>query len=69
MGNSKKDRKSISPINKQPSICKSVILETPSNEIEIVTLKRLNFLRTSLDQHDPKETTQRIRAQAKQRRD
>jgi hypothetical protein len=32
-------------------------------------LKRLNFLKSSLDQHDPKDTTARLRQIALQKRD
>lgn len=32
-------------------------------------LKRLNFLRNSLDSHNPKETTQYLRDQAAKRKD
>ena len=36
---------------------------------EILMLKRLNFLKTSLDGHSPKETTNAIRLKSIKRRD
>lgn len=37
--------------------------------IEVVTLKRLNYLRGTLDTHDPRETRVRLRLSAQQKRD
>lgn len=43
--------------------------EREPEHLEAVTLKRLNFLRQSLEAHDPKETTARLRQHANQKRD
>jgi anti-sigma-K factor RskA len=40
-----------------------------SPDLGVVTLKRLNFLKQSLEAHDPKDTTARLRILANQKRD
>ena len=37
--------------------------------MEVMMIKRLNFLRNSLDTHNPKETTVRLRQNAARKRD
>jgi hypothetical protein len=37
--------------------------------MEIMMLKRLNFLRNSLESHNPRETTMHLREQAVKKRD
>lgn len=43
--------------------------ESISNGIEFMMLKRLNFLRNSLDGHDPEQTTAKLRKFATKMRD
>lgn len=50
----------------QPSILKE---QDINNVQEVIMLKRLNFIKGSLENHDPKETTARLRQNAKEKRD
>jgi hypothetical protein len=37
--------------------------------MEVIMMKRMNFIRNSLESHDPKETTAHIRQEANKKRD